>query len=545
MAEHAAVHVAEHFAVRRRWFGDLGVGVKISLALGVALLAGLAAAGAGLAGLRSADAHANAIYEGNLRPAQMLAAARVAFDDQVFELSMANIAVSADETDRLRKAALDAAARARDGVDAYAAQDVEPAQLEPIAALRQALAEFGTVRDQRLIPAVQGSDNAAFARAYTTDAAPLAQRVEGAFDELTAFETASAARAAAASSAAYRSSVVRMALSLAAGFVIAVVLGVVTVRRIVRPLDEVSGALRRVADGDLTGSVTVRSRDEVGRMAGALNGAAGNMRRTVEALGTASQSLAAAAEELSTTSTRIAGSAHEASSQASMVAAATADVNRNVQTVSAGSEEMGASIREISRNAGEAARVAADAVTSAESTSATVSKLGESSAEIGNVIKLITSIAEQTNLLALNATIEAARAGEAGKGFAVVATEVKELAQETARATDDISSRVTAIQADTQTSITAIREISEIIARISDYQTTIASAVEEQTATTSEMNRSVGEAASGVGAITASVDALATAAGLTTESVAESERAAQELARMSGELQVLVGTFRT
>jgi methyl-accepting chemotaxis protein len=188
--------------------------------------------------------------------------------------------------------------------------------------------------------------------------------------------------------------------------------------------------------------------------------------------------------------------------------------------------------------------VAAQAVQAAESTNHTVSELGTSSAEIGNVIKLITSIAEQTNLLALNATIEAARAGAAGKGFAVVASEVKELAQETARATEDISTRVNAIQADTQTAIGAIGQISTVINEISDYQTTIASAVEEQTATTNEMNRNVSAAALGVGEITGGIDSLASAAQHTTESVAEAERSSSDLARMAGELQTLVGNFR-
>jgi methyl-accepting chemotaxis protein len=190
-------------------------------------------------------------------------------------------------------------------------------------------------------------------------------------------------------------------------------------------------------------------------------------------------------------------SAEETSSQATLVSAASEQVSKSVQTVASGTEEMTASIREIAKNASEAARVASGAVKVAENTNQTISKLGDSSTEIGKVIKVITSIAQQTNLLALNATIEAARAGEAGKGFAVVANEVKELAKETAKATEDISQKIESIQGDTRHAVSAISEINGVISKINDYQNTIASAVEEQTATTSEISRNVNEAAHG------------------------------------------------
>lgn len=196
------------------------------------------------------------------------------------------------------------------------------------------------------------------------------------------------------------------------------------------------------------------------------------------------QTLASAAQELTSVSQQMASNSEETAAQASVASSAAEQVSRNVGSVASAAEEMNASVKEIAKSAHEAARMATTAVKVAEKTNATVSKLGESSVEIGNVIKVITSIAQQTNLLALNATIEAARAGEAGKGFAVVANEVKELAKQTAKATEDIGRRIEAIQADTKGAVDAIAQIGGVISQINDIQSTIASAVEEQTATT-------------------------------------------------------------
>jgi methyl-accepting chemotaxis protein len=258
-----------------------------------------------------------------------------------------------------------------------------------------------------------------------------------------------------------------------------------------------------------------------------------------------SQALASAAQELSSVSQQMASNAEETATQAGVASAAAEQVSRNVTTVAAGAEEMGASIKEIAKNAHEAAKVATSAVKVADKTNATVAKLGESSAEIGNVIKVITSIAQQTNLLALNATIEAARAGEAGKGFAVVANEVKELAKQTARATEDISRKIEAIQTDTKGAVAAIEQIGKIINQINDIQNTIASAVEEQTATTGEISRNVAEAARGSSEIAQNVTGVAKAARGTTEGASDTKKAADELSKMAHDLQKLVGQFKS
>jgi len=251
-------------------------------------------------------------------------------------------------------------------------------------------------------------------------------------------------------------------------------------------------------------------------------------------------SLSGASANLSALSQQMSASAEETAAQANAVASASEEVSSNVQTVAAGTEEMTASIREIARSAADAARVAGEAVSLAASTNATVTKLGESSTQIGNVIKVITSIAQQTKLLALNATIEAARAGEAGKGFAVVANEVKELAKETAKATEDISLKIEAIQGDARGAVIAIGKIRDTINQINDIQNTIASAVEEQTATTNEMSRNVAEGASGTNEISKNVAGVAVTAQGTQAGAVKSLEAAQMLSDMAAELERLV-----
>jgi methyl-accepting chemotaxis protein len=276
----------------------------------------------------------------------------------------------------------------------------------------------------------------------------------------------------------------------------------------------------------------------------ATNKTADTVEASLKSIGQNAQALSSSSQQLSATSQQMSANAEETSAQASTVATATQQVTTNLNSVATGAEEMTSTVQSISSNASEAAKVAGEAVKTANSANATVAKLGESSAEVGQVIKVITSIAQQTNLLALNATIEAARAGEAGKGFAVVANEVKELAKQTAKATEDISQKITAIQEDTKRAVDSIGSITAIIHQINDISGTIATAVEEQSATTNEMSRNVQEAAKGSGEISHNIQGVASAAESTTRGAQDTLQAAQQLTAMAVQLRSLVEQFK-
>ena len=313
---------------------------------------------------------------------------------------------------------------------------------------------------------------------------------------------------------------------------------------ITRPLDAFSSRFKAMAEAnDLTARVDQERQDEIGQLGRCLNLFVEKVHDLLTQIAASAQHVSSASEELSATSQQITANSEETSVQAKVVSKATQQVSQNLQTVATGAEQMGVSIKEIAKNATEAAKVATSAVKVAETANATVSKLGDSSTEIGQVIKVITSIAQQTNLLALNATIEAARAGEAGKGFAVVANEVKELAKETAKATEDISNKIEAIQSDTKAAVDAIASISRVINQVNDISSTIATAVEEQNATTNEMSRNVAEAAQGSGEITSNIAGVAEAAQSTSRGSADTQKAAQELVQMSAQLRALVAQF--
>ncbi len=524
-------------------FADLSVRIKVLGAVAVAAAVALVVGLTGLFALAETSDRANLISESNVASIKAVGQLRAVVSQA--RVDVTNQALSPDAA--VAKGYVDAFAADKEAFTAAMAayRASRPAgDPDTTAHLEAQWQEFVSLAEAKLLPAGTRNQLALWSQVRDTEAAPIITAMSDDLAELDATETADAARNAEAARSSYESSRTTQIVLLVVGLVAALAMGFWVATKIVGSLAAVQRVAEALAGGDLTQNTGLTSKDETGRMGRALDTATASLRDAVSTIEGSAASLAGASEQMTATAAQISTSAQEASQQSQAVSSAAEEISRSVDTVSAGSEEMGASIREISQNAAEAAQVANEAVNLAASTSTTMNKLGDSSAEIGNVIKTITAIAEQTNLLALNATIEAARAGELGKGFAVVASEVKDLAQETARATEDISKRVETIQADTAGAVIAIEQISEVIGRISDFQTTIASAVEEQTATTAEMNRSVSEAATGTGDISRSITGVAQAAQNTSLGVAETQQAIAELARMSAELTTLVSRFR-
>ena len=266
-----------------------------------------------------------------------------------------------------------------------------------------------------------------------------------------------------------------------------------------------------------------------------------SLQEGVSTIQVAVEKLVSAGAELKCGNDILSTNAGETATQANVVSAAAEEISNSLQAALTGTQQVTASVSEIARSSADAATVAEDAVKVSESTTEAIGKLGDSSQKIGDVVKVISSIAGQTNLLALNATIEAARAGEAGKGFAVVANEVKELAKQTAEATEDISERIDAIQSSTNDSVKAITEITAIISKIYDLQNTIATAVEEQAATTREIEQRLAQAAQGSGEVAKSISTLADAAKSTDDAVAKSNAMGQEVVEISSLLESTLG----
>ena len=438
------------------------------------------------------------------------------------------------------------------------AADEAEARIEDELAVLEQLPLPDSVRTALDEFAAQRARNAeAGAQIATASAAGDAAALTALYQEMSAAESASTAALVEANEAAVtyaadvtaqsravtadakRTSVIAAALLA----LVALSVGFDATRRMGAPLRRVTGLVAALGRGELTATATFRGADEIARMGRGLVTSMSSLAEAVRVVGSASRRLTDATGDLDAQTGRIADHLSATSGRSTEIASAAEEITASVRTVASGADQMGLSIEEISRNAAEAAAVATRATEIAAGATNQVARLGASSQEIGDVVRVISQIAEQTNLLALNATIESARAGEAGKGFAVVAGEVKELAQETARATDDISRRVAAIQHETSAAVHAIGEITEVVARIGSYQTTIAAAVEEQTATSQEIGRHVGEVATASHQIASSFHDVADATRSTRDGASAVEGSTRALARMAEELRAAVAQF--
>jgi methyl-accepting chemotaxis protein len=337
-----------------------------------------------------------------------------------------------------------------------------------------------------------------------------------------------------------------LGVSLVGAVVVASILSTILGRLLTRPVQDLAQRFRDIAEGqgDLTRRVDLPGQDEVGRLGTHFNTFLGKLQETVKTIGDNILAMGEASQKLNDISRTMNDDAGKVASQAGNVSSASEEISANIKAVAGSTESMNASIGEISRNAMGAATVATSAVKLAAQATSTLGRLGQSGAEINNVIRIITQIASQTNLLALNAAIEAARAGDAGRGFAVVASEVKDLAHATSKATEDIRVRIEAMQADMKAAGSSIVEIEQVIQKIHDSQNTIASAVAQQTTATMEITRTIQETAEGSGLITSHINTVAGAAQSASRSARATQDAAADLAKLALSLQQQVSQFR-
>jgi len=281
-------------------------------------------------------------------------------------------------------------------------------------------------------------------------------------------------------------------------FSLAIVLGLWISKNVIKkPISQLILVFNNIMKGDFRNQIEIKNNDEIGQISNLVNKLISHRKEEISDLIKRSDIILNSSDRLLNISKQSDETSEKLKEQTSIAASSSEEVSANISTVSSAAEEMSSSVKEIAKNTSSASNISNEAAQKASIASEVMDRLGKSSLEIGNIVKVINSIAEQTNLLALNATIEAARAGESGKGFAVVANEVKELAKGAAKATEDITNRIKTIQDESNSAINVIKDIINSITQVNDIANSIASAVEEQTVTTAEITRNLSEASKG------------------------------------------------
>ena len=521
-------------SVNTRIFAGFAVAIAVALLVGVV----------GIWRMHQISTNLDAVAEHSLRPINEVAAIQSSVDQ--IEMNIRANAATADFYDKQNffssiQGSFDQAA---EHVLAFRATQPSAAELDQVTSLETALTTLRPIVYDNLMPLSDKNDLEAFSTSFKEKAAPLFTDAHDAVDSLLAAENAAAAQELAHAQNAYTQAVVGLVLLLLIGILVAMLLGMMISRSIVVPLRASVETLERVADGDLTATVQVIGTDEVAMMGTALNATVARTASALASIAVGASTLASSSDTLAMSSAAMGAAAEQTSDVAGNVSAAATQVSGNVGHAVLGAQGLGSSIQEIARSAAEAADVASRAVTDAADVNRTVERLESASEQVGDVVAMITKIARKTHLLALNATIEAQRAGDAGKGFAVVADEVKDLARQTADATEDIDRTIAGIRLEVEAATTGLGRITQVIGHINDTQTTIAAAVEEQNQTTGDIIERMSQAAAGAEEIATTIRGVASAATETSHGVEEARTAVAELAGLADDLAHTVARFQ-